>query len=509
MTTKLFAKIQDDVEKLRILVSGLSTTSIIGTAATSIRHNYSSTKASKLQAPLKQCFFLFGLMLTTAEPVQEIQLDQKTHSKIIKLLNSIFDSYGLMYWSIEEKNNPNAFKYVKVAMPAFLNYFTSGLLASVEQVKRRIELYISPFDDFIAGEVGISTKELLNITEVIANLQEQKLNHLVELAQEESNLRSKLLELAEHNRWSRLDLQNNITPRHKSILFDVPVKIDGLFKFEISDIVEVTTHPEKYIDLLSSYRGCIESFTYITDTNPAEDRPLFKDKDGGYFCPVINSVYVAILLKLERLLEASEQRESYFRRRDQILESEVLREFKNFFGDNAKYYQNLYETSDLQNEHDCVVVSGESNIYIVEAKASPPIEPFRDPEKAFTRLKRHFQSDRGIQKAFNQANNLRLKLLTDKAITLYDKNRNPIHITHLPQSEIFCICITRDDFGPLAANLDLLLRKDDNSPYPWVISIFSFESFVQGFKHLGLGEYNFCEYLQQRSSLHGLTTGQF
>lgn len=41
-------------------------------------------------------------------------------------------------------------------------------------------------------------------------------------------------------------------------------------------------------------------------------------------------------------------------------------------------------------------------VIVVEAKASPPVEPFRDPDRAFVRVRHAFRSDRGIEHAFEQ-----------------------------------------------------------------------------------------------------------
>jgi len=167
----------------------------------------------------------------------------------------------------------------------------------------------------------------------------------------------------------------------------------------------------------------------------------------------------------------------------------------------------LYETADLHNEHDTIIVSGR-NLYLIEAKASPPIEPFRDPERAYTRIKRHFHSSRGIQKGFEQAERIRQKLASGVEVSLYDKKSNlTLSLKAEDFDNIFSICLTRDDYGPLATNLNLLLEKDKGTPYPWVVNELDLESLVQGYKHLGLGEDNLVVYLNDRIQLHGKLFG--
>ena len=94
---------------------------------------------------------------------------------------------------------------------------------------------------------------------------------------------------------------------------------------------------------------------------------------------------------------------------------------KKFFSDDAVILSNVYETEDLHNEHDLVVLWNRV-LFVIESKASPPVEPFRDPEKAFTRISRAFRSDRGIQNGFDQANRLRKLVACSETLELYDVN---------------------------------------------------------------------------------------
>ena len=190
-----------------------------------------------------------------------------------------------------------------------------------------------------------------------------------------------------------------------------------------------------------------------------------------------------------------------------MLESKGERLFLSLVEKDFTAYGGLYETEDLQHEHDTIIVSGR-NLYILEAKASPPLEPFRNPEKAYTRIKRHFHSNKGIQKGFEQAERIRYRLASEANITLYDKKTNPVLVLRQDDFDnIFCICITRDDFGPLATNLNLLLEKGEDTPFPWVINVLDLEFLVQGFNHLGLGESDLVNYLNSRLKLHGKLFG--
>jgi hypothetical protein len=212
-------------------------------------------------------------------------------------------------------------------------------------------------------------------------------------------------------------------------------------------------------------------------------------------------------MKFEVIILCSDKREKYLQHRDNMLESKGESLFLSLVRKDSLTYSRLYETKDLQHEHDSIIVSGR-NLYIIEAKASPPLEPFRDPEKAYTRIKRHFHSSKGIQKGFEQAERIRYRLASEAKITLYDKKTNPVLVLRQDDFDnVFCVCITRDDYGPLATNLNLLLEKGEDTPYPWVINVLDLEFLVQGFNHLGLGESDLVNYLNSRLKLHGKLFG--
>lgn len=513
MKEKLHRKLLVKAQKLREIASGIDTISIVGTVFTELRKNSFKGEKSELHSPAKQCSYLLGVMLSTRDPIKGNRLDKKTVEKIIKLLNSIFDVYGLMYFQFDEDKKELGKewdRYTKVSMPAFLHYFNTSIIASVEQIKKRIQLYITPLDNLVEAILGLSSEKMLEFTSAIANIQQEKLNALIELSEKEGKLRHSLLEKAELEGWTIERLREETSRSEYGSL--VPIfleRIDSLFEVEISNFPTTTdkTLLAKYINIFSIQRGEVEPFVYITETNPAERFPLIEHKADKYLYPSINALYIAILDRLEDSLESSIHKDKYYKLRDKTLEMEVLNTFKKYFGDKASYYHELFETPDLNIEHDCIVVT-QNCVFIIEVKASPPTVPFRDPEKAFIRLKRQFESDRGIQKAFEQANRLRTKLVNHKELPLYDKNGEQVLFLRADQNhQVFCVCVTRDNFGPLGTNLNLLLVKDADIPYPLAINIFDLESLLNGFKHLGFGESELSNYIAQRSQLHGKVFG--
>jgi hypothetical protein len=63
--------------------------------------------------------------------------------------------------------------------------------------------------------------------------------------------------------------------------------------------------------------------------------------------------------------------------------------------------------------------------------------------------------------------------------------------------------LVRDNFGPLATNLALLLDKEVDESYPWVINVIDLSNLAEAWSYFGWGPKEFRRYLEQRIVLHG------
>jgi len=141
---------------------------------------------------------------------------------------------------------------------------------------------------------------------------------------------------------------------------------------------------------------------------------------------------------------------------------------------------------------------------VAEAKAAPPTEPFRDPDKAFVRLKRAFRAETGLQKAFEQANRLVSRLNNGERVFLHDADGNQVGLLEPNSARVaIATCVTRDNFGLLATNLSLLLEKDAGDAYPWAVNVLDLWSLAEGWEYLKWGSKQLRDYLEQRIRLHG------
>jgi hypothetical protein len=485
MNTTIHDEMIKDVEELRLVVSKCDSVTILGSCATYLlKFEDNKKRSSPLNSPVRQIFFLLGLMLTTDEPILPEMFSKEMWDRSRDLLNNITNAYAILILPNpeEEKYYSERWKEISaVSSSAFLHFHNTGLLATVEQVVDRISNDIATFDDSIETDLGINSTTTIKIIDWISNYLQESLDKLL-------GLRENL------GKGNNEQVHKEFSEQMDSFLQIKKELLEQEFGKEIIDV---------FWDLFVSKRGMTSEFIYYTERNVAEDKPLFQVDEETLYCPTINSVYWAVLNFFEEYLIDSPNKHSFTRRRDKNLEEKVLSNIRKVLDSTAEYYTGLFESETLHNEHDLIVRDGKT-VLVIESKASPPIEPFRDPEKAYTRIRRHFQSDKGIQKAFEQASHIQRKLFSGESVFLYNNNRKLI--TEFKPDEIekvYCICLTRDDYGPLATDLSLLLEKEESDPYPWATNIYDLDTMVNAWNYFGWGSERFYEFLDERSVLHG------
>jgi hypothetical protein len=321
------------------------------------------------------------------------------------------------------------------------------------------------------------------------------------LAQEEQRRRLALIEEAEKKQWSLKRMREAaVRAGHRDLAISIINGVSSISRINLRRIIDEfgADKANAYWSAFSACRGQNHSVTYLTEESPAERYPLIRISDVEALCPSVNAIYTALLSLGESIMATHPNRESFYKSRDKALESEAANQFSRIFRNSAKQITGAFETHDFHFEHDLLLV-WERKLLVVEAKASPPTEPFRDPDKAYIRLQRGFRSDGGIQKAFNQAERLRAQWAQGDIIRLFDRHGEEVTlITPAEIDGVYTICVTRDDFGPLAVDLSLLLQKDDTAPYPWAVNIVDLETIADAWEYFNWGGTEFLQYLDDR-----------
>lgn len=462
----------------------------------------------RLSSPAKQIPFLLAVLLSGHQPTDPTPFGQLEWRRARAILERLFRSYTALYAPSQKEIGqltPEWHRVREVSMLAFLSYFNTGLLAQIHQIVERIQSYLTPFDSELSEALGISATQALTICDWISGRLQKSVDDLHELAQAERSERIMLLDSWQTERWSLEDFRKAAmdSPHEEALNRMISGAMSlGLIAFpELHAAFPDTA--EAFWRQFSVGRGEAPEIRYPTEQSTYETHPLIRHSDTEAICPIMNYLFSGLLLVGERTLQQGSARDSFLRTRDRVLEQESLEKMRAFLGPRARIWSGVYETPDAQFEHD-IVVADDTFFLLVEAKAAPPLEPFRNPEKAFVRLRRAFAADTGIQKAYAQANRVARKLRSGEAVQLYDsRGREVGQLSPDESKEPFCICVTRDDFGALATDLALLLEKNGDDPYPWVVNILDLGNLAEAWSYLGWGATEFRTYLGQRIQLHG------
>jgi len=475
-STDLQETIKKNIEHIRAVVQNCSTETVVGY---SMVKQLDRSPPSELSSPAKQIRLLLGIMLESEEPPAPTEFTDQEWDKIVEPLQALTYAYLQLYLPAADRTSEQSKDWIRiqqVAMTAFLSYHENRLFASTEQVSDRIRSYLSPFDDQLSSTLGISASDALTIALSIGQQFQAQMDRVSQLAPTQSTVDEPGVEFVR--------------------------AIDRLGKTRLSDLVkQFGATGQAFWDLFTVRRGEGPLINYPTERSIVEIQPWICISNDEAMLFIFNILLSAILLRGEEALAGHPIRDKYFRHRDKTLEDHATAVFRRILGAQSKIYRNVFETPDNRYEHDLVIFTSDICLF-VEVKASPMDEPFRDPEKAFVRLQRAFRSQSGIQKAYAQS--LRLhKRLRDGNLVLFDaKGVESLRLSSSISDNVFCVCVTRDSFGPLATFLSPLLSKSVDDPYPWVVNILDLEQIADAWEYFRWDGRQLKSLLSQRILLH-------
>lgn len=504
MKPELHDELLKAIEELKQLTSTISLESLINFISMR-QFEFNHGKSTTLSSPFQQGTYLLGLAASQGEPTNPTEFNDHLDKKISKLLNRIFSFYTLNYFDVD-KNNENDKQTKLVVMSAFIHYFFTSKTLNSHQIKEWIFFWFKDYSTILQENYKFSVEDLLSFS----NLLEDEIQNNFDERKKEIQLldlyRQRFLEKCDEDianfplEMQRIKDDSELQEKMKNF-FDNSLKVFSVPISKISDKFE-SEKLNNILNVFSLKRGDAEEIIYLTDKNPIQFKSLFIDKDRIYYV-ANNSFFIAIINFLENFLyKEVKSAQKNIQNRDKKLESKTTELFKRLCSSNAEFYESAFQNANSTNEHDLVIYDN-GVLLIVEAKASPPKEPMRDAEKAFIKIRDHFKSSAGLQKAFDQANSLKNRVLDDQKLTLFTKKgKLLIEIPLVEIKVIHTICVTRDDFGALGCNLNYLLDKQEGESYPWVIDIANLDSIVQAWDHLELNYSDFYEFLSQRNQLH-------
>jgi hypothetical protein len=461
-----------------------------------------------LTSPLRQTFYLLGLLMNSVEPVQPDTFSDNDLRETCLLLANIYDYYAWQYFSRPPESDPGFPDWVKqteLAMPVFLDYFNRPrIMGTHEQVCDKIQNYFAPFDIELSQLIGISASDALTILRWVGAELQRTLDQLSTSITEVERVRQEFVKVAESDGFDAATALMQSEPVLE-ITARFAAGLQSLFVVSKANLSSRfgEAQAEAFWRLAVSVRGAKPKLKYPTDRNTAEVKALFEHAPGQAVCPIINSVATGIIVSLEDSLRESRYAAKFYRHRDLTLEDEAHRELLMLFKTKPTVYRSAFEQPTSQFEHDLIIADGDT-VLVVECKASRVREPLRDVSKTYERMRDSFRGDNGIQKAFDQGNRIRKRLLAGEDIDLYSKAGEPLGTVRGSSiSRCFIICVTAEAWGFMATDLSYFLEKQTTDPFPWCVNILDLSLFVEAIGIRGWGAREFYRFLEQRATLHG------
>lgn len=465
-----------------------------------------------LQSPMRQVLYLIDVYYSIDMREESAGMDDERWERIAILLDEIEMTY---FVNIGFPNDGDLYHderdaKIEVSLPTFMSYFSNAVLSYEEQTLDRIIRYLKPYDEYVKSRCGFRVDEALKFILHVRALNNRKLNNIHQPLADNFHFYS-----AHPEEWRKL------TRKFEERGIDDPR--DWWYQPELSGILdclttnpgEITVHEAKdltNVDITAeSLCHILKFFSYDKDSQKgklvyyagkhhSESNPLIP-MGGKYACSGSKFLFEALYFRLDDMLMKDEPTKKYKQNKDFAFEKKVAEVFRRFFPEKAKIFVN-YSLDGIA-ENDLLVITGTTCI-IVEIKDCKFREPFRDPIKAYDRIKRDYQN--AVQLGYDQCRRVEKALLAGKDVDILDADDKKKVLYHLKGeniSDIWSIVVTDFKYGAIQTNLGNLLKKDEEALYPWSVCIDDLEAFFLLMKKTlkGIAPSRFVEFLDYRERL--------
>ena len=182
-----------------------------------------------------------------------------------------------------------------------------------------------------------------------------------------------------------------------------------------------------------------------------------------------------------------------------MLEDKIVRLFEALLDGDYKIHTGYFVDG---NEQDILVLWNDV-AFIIEAKGYNLQEPFRDPDKAYKRIKQSF--DACIGYGYKQTNRIEEYFNAGTPLKIYDDKGILIDTVDTTQYSLNCsIIVNQHSFGQVQIDLSELLEKvNEEDNYPWAVKFDDLETFILAILALKKDTDFFIDFLTLREMLHG------
>lgn len=459
-----------------------------------------------LSSPLRQLYYLVGLNISSNnENGTDIQYDNEKWQQIIILLNEIELEYYNLFSTEDLGEITEEWKRVRqISMPSFLSYFNQGPLNYEEQVLNWVRDLFIPMNDIIYLETNLVTEDFIEFYESIDNLIQKNFQAF-----------STNKELLRPNWKEYAKVEVGIVEHVPDFIREMGDKDMHLYTFMadhgimdrfyaeelISDTLTIQK-VQKILNLLSVKRE-ERNFLYYTETRPGNllyEKPILSIDGKMYQVFEVKQIMHAIELLLEKIVTNIEvNKKKFIDSKGKLLEKNIVEIFSRFLDSDYKLYTGYYVDGCEQD----ILFLWKEYAFIIEAKGYSIREPFRDPNKAFVRIKDDF--DNCIGYAYKQTRRVEQKFINGEPLKITDKNGNIVEeIDTTKFKNDFSIIVNLKTFGQIQCDLSSLIHLENaEDVFPWAIKYDDLEVFLLTLIAYKERPEKLVDFLLMRESLHG------
>lgn len=461
----------------------------------------------QLTSPMRQLYYVAGLNLTSdPQNGTDFRYTPEKWNEIVTLLNDIEIEYDKLFFPNTKEEITEEWKRVReVAMPSFLSYFNQGPLNYEEQVINWIRDLFSSLDITIENTTGVKTEDFIRFYE-----------NLDQLNQKNFRGHSTNKELLRPNWKDYTKIQMGVVDDAPDFIKEMGKQREHLYYFMADNGIKDRFYPSELVsenlpiekvNLILNQLSISRSqsdFLYYTSSkpgNPIYEKPIAGIGDGMFQVFEVKQVIHAIENLLEQICTSTkEDTTKYVARKGKLLENKIIELFSNFFKtEDLKVFQGYYVDG---NEQD-ILILWKKYAFIIEAKGYALREPFRNPEKAFVRIKDDFNACIGY--GYSQTRRIEKKFIDCVPLRITDKDGKLIEEIDTSQyEEDFSIIVNLKSFGQIQTNLATLLSlENDDDVYPWSVKLDDLEIFILTLIAKKKKPIDFVNFLLMRETLHG------
>ncbi|TVT38613.1 hypothetical protein FNT36_20760 [Hymenobacter setariae] len=491
-------------QALKALIATYDTDWLLGDLSGLMRHistGHANDQLGKLSSPLRQLYFLGGLLITSDDAnADDIRFTHEKWNEIVVLLNEIEAEYDKFFFPRPEDTIDEQWRQVReVAMPSFLGYFNQGPLNYEEQTVNWISDLFTPLDTIIEAATSLKTADFINFYDALDALIQQNMQGIM----------TKFLPVKPNWRdYSKVKLVNTAPPwleykpsEDEQALYQFMADHGIINRFFPAELVSADLPEDKInaiLSLLSISRASTD-YLYYTSANPLLEKPIINLGTGMFQVFEIKQVIHATQDLLERVCTTNTvDTKRYTDRKGKLLESRVIEIFSAFFKKDCQIFPSYYIDG---NEQD-ILILWKKYAFIIEPKGYALREPLRDPDRAFPRIKKDFEASIGY--GYAQTKRVEQKFIDGVPFYIYDEKGNKMaEIDPSKYEADFSIIVNLKSFGQIQNDLSTLLPIGEDDVYPWAVKLDDLEVFLLTMQAQGKKPLDFVAFLSIREELHG------